>query len=468
MIFFSTNEIVKIAAPLRRPAVRLALISAAIFSTAVAWEFILMPLIFEDAMKDFITEKALKRRFIIEVSFYLTLGITILMLNRGHLLFSRDFVNIKNLNSVINLLNIPIVGIDLNGNITQWNKFTEQITGKTADEVMGRNLLENFIYRDKKELVDRLLTEAKNGRRIQNFEYAMKNKNGDLVTLLLNTSPLRDAKNNVVGVLIVGQDISELKQTQAQVIQASKLASLGEMATSVAHELNQPLNTIRMTASNIKDRVELGQISSEYLLGKLQRIEDQVDRASVIINHMRMFGRIADDKLVPTDLRLVIRSVLDLIGEQFRLENIELNTDCDLDFPFICTNQIQLEQVFINLLTNARDAILQNQENDKQEITIKVIAVANNQMAITISDTGGGIEESILSKIFEPFFTTKSLGRGTGLGLSISYGIIRDMNGMITAENINGGARFTITFPLADEPALTDLTYSSRAIADVM
>jgi C4-dicarboxylate-specific signal transduction histidine kinase len=281
-------------------------------------------------------------------------------------------------------------------------------------------------------------------------------QSGDRVDVLLNSSTRRDPAGQIVGVVGVGQDITELnkvrteqekerKESAAQIIQASKLATLGEMATSVAHELNQPLSIIRMAAENSRRKMSKENVAVEYLTDKLQRIEEQTARAAAIIDHMRMFGREATEDPALIDPRNVVTNALDLMGEQLRLAGIEVVTEFPEDSPCVLGHIIQMEQVIINLLTNARDAM--SERGGAMKITLRVF-VDQQHLHITSEDTGGGIAQNALSRIFEPFYTTKEMGKGTGLGLSVGYGIIRDMKGTITAENINDGARFTITLPL--------------------
>ena len=256
------------------------------------------------------------------------------------------------------------------------------------------------------------------------------------------------------GKLIVGVnamldtiELNEIEQKQAiaQIIQSSKLATLGEMATSVAHELNQPLNIIRMAASNSRRSISEGTAGPEYLDKKLERIELQSTRAAAIIDHMRMFGREAKEKPELIDPRKVVANALDLMGEQLRLAGIEVVIEPSEKCHSILGHTIQLEQVILNLFTNARDAMAARKAGAK--ITLRVFE-DDAGLHITAEDTGGGIPEDVLPHIFDPFFTTKKMGEGTGLGLSVSYGIIHDMNGTIIAENINDGARFTITLPI--------------------
>jgi signal transduction histidine kinase len=239
---------------------------------------------------------------------------------------------------------------------------------------------------------------------------------------------------------------SNLARTAAfsQMIQASKLATLGEMSTSVAHELNQPLNVIRMAAANVRRKISKGTADPEYLNDKLVRIEDQTARAAEIIDHMRMFGRNAKEESEPVDPRKMVTNALGLVGEQLRLAGIEIVTELPQDCSLISGHPILIEQVLLNLLTNARDAMAERDGESK--ITVRVFE-DDKGVHITSEDTGGGIPEDVLGRIFEPFYTTKGIGKGTGLGLSVSHGIIHDMNGTIVADNIDDGARFTITFP---------------------
>jgi PAS domain S-box-containing protein len=354
----------------------------------------------------------------------------------------------RDLALLIDTANAPIFGIDEQGLVNEWNLQAEEITGFTKNEVIGRDLVAYFITDDFKVSVGDVLERALHGEETANYEFPLFTKAGDQVDVLLNSTTRRNASGRIIGVIGVGQDITELKKTQAQVIQSSKLASLGEMATSVAHELNQPLNTIRMAASNITDRIELNTVTTEYLSRKLQRIDEQAVRASKIINHMRMFGRKADEKSINFDPWVAVKSVMDLIGEQLRLESIEVTAICDHECPVIFGHQIQLEQVFVNIIGNARDAILEHGEKTGQKITITGTPIDDKKFEISITDTGIGIPKGLLPRIFEPFITSKPMGKGTGLGLSVSYGIISDMNGTITAENIEDGSRFNIILPL--------------------
>jgi C4-dicarboxylate-specific signal transduction histidine kinase len=245
----------------------------------------------------------------------------------------------------------------------------------------------------------------------------------------------------------------ELRDKQEQLIQAGKLATLGELTTGVAHELNNPLNNIGLFVGNVIDYVRLGQVDNERMLGDLEKVVDQVKKATEIISHLRTFGRAAPVTVEPVSVNDVIERALSLTQEQVRLREIEIDLDLCADAPVVLGNSIQLEQVFINLLTNARDALA---EADERRIGI-FCSIEGDAVVTVLRDTGPGIPEGLEQRIFDPFFTTKDVGTGTGLGLSITYGIIKDHRGSISVESTPGeGASFRIELPLAATDANGD------------
>ncbi|GHO89135.1 hypothetical protein KSZ_71410 [Dictyobacter formicarum] len=239
----------------------------------------------------------------------------------------------------------------------------------------------------------------------------------------------------------------ELREKQEQLVQAGKLATLGELTTGVAHELNNPLNNIGLFVGNAIDLIELGMADTEpeRILQELHSTMQQVRKATEIISHLRTFGRAASVSREPVVITEVIESSISLMQEQLRLRQIEIIIDFPPQDVIVIGNAIQLEQVFINLLTNARDAL-----TDMPRKVITITCSLNEQWVnICISDTGPGISEGLEQRIFDPFFTTKDVGAGTGLGLSITYGIIKEHQGTILVENHPGsGATFLIQLPL--------------------
>ena len=244
----------------------------------------------------------------------------------------------------------------------------------------------------------------------------------------------------------------ELRDKQEQLVQAGKLATLGELTTGVAHELNNPLNNIGLFVGNAVDLVDLGVADRERIVRELKNAMQQVRKATEIISHLRTFGRVASVSREPVSIDQVIERALSLMREQLRGRDIEIDLDLSPAAPVVVGNAIQLEQVFINLLTNARDAMA---DSPRKMVRIST-RVVHDVVDLVFSDTGSGIPEGLEQRIFDPFFTTKEVGQGTGLGLSITYGIIKDHGGAIAVANRpQGGAVFQIRLPRApaDTPA---------------
>ena len=242
----------------------------------------------------------------------------------------------------------------------------------------------------------------------------------------------------------------ELRDKQDQLVQAGKLATLGELTTGVAHELNNPLNNISLFIGNVIDQIDLGRIDQSRIRHNLQAAMQQVRKASEIISHLRTFGRVASVTHEPVSINDVIEQAISLMQEQLRLRGIELELNLSPDYPIVNGNAIQLEQVFINLLTNARDAL-----TDSPHRAIRISSIVEQCLnKVEVSDTGPGIPVEIQHRIFDPFFTTKEVGTGTGLGLSITYGIIQDHGGSISVISQEGdGAMFVIQLPATQADA---------------
>jgi C4-dicarboxylate-specific signal transduction histidine kinase len=240
----------------------------------------------------------------------------------------------------------------------------------------------------------------------------------------------------------------ELREKQEQLVQAAKLATLGELTTGVAHELNNPLNNIGLFIGNVIDLVELGRLDKEPILRHMNNAMQQVQKATEIISHLRTFGRAAPVSQELLRVNGVIEQALSLMREQLRLREVAVELDLTPDDPTVIGNPIRLEQVCMNLLTNARDALA---ESHSKQLTI-TSRVEAGMVRLTFRDTGPGISPGLEQRIFDPFFTTKDVGLGTGLGLSITYGIVKDHDGSISIDNRPGeGATFIIELPLASE-----------------
>src|SRR2546430_12748714 len=238
----------------------------------------------------------------------------------------------------------------------------------------------------------------------------------------------------------------ELRDKQEQLVGAGKLATLGELTTGVAHELNNPLNNIGLFVGNAVDLIELAVAEKGQIVRELRHAMQQVGKATEIISHLRTFGRAAPASREPISLRQVIEQALSLVREQLRLREIEVTVDLGAEEAVVVGNAIQLEQVLVNLLTNARDAGAGSACK-----AIRISGVGGSAAAeVAFADTGHGIPPGLEGRIFDPFFTTKDVGKGTGLGLSITYGIVKEHGGTISVASRPGeGATFLVHLPLA-------------------
>jgi len=354
--------------------------------------------------------------------------------------YSAIFENIPNPVFVLDMDTLEI--LDCNGSV-------KNVYGYKKKAIIRTSFLELFRKEDQNHYENLIRTSAEIN---QARQYSA---NGGLLFVNIRISPFDYLGGKAL--LVTTSDITKRLETEQQLIQASKMATLGEMATGVAHELNQPLAVIK-TASRffIRKIAKKEKIEDEILSTMATEIDSYVDRATKIINHMRQFGRQSDVSLEKIQVNSVLERALEILGQQLKVRGIEVVRDLTPDLPLILADPDRLEQVFINLLINARDAIdekrqSQPQPNGEKRITLRT-STDDKVIIVEVIDTGPGIPESILDRIFEPFFTTKKVGQGTGLGLSISYGIIKDCKGSIRAVSVkNKGAGFIVKFPIASE-----------------
>jgi C4-dicarboxylate-specific signal transduction histidine kinase len=241
----------------------------------------------------------------------------------------------------------------------------------------------------------------------------------------------------------------KLQETTAQLIQAEKLSALGELTAGVAHELNQPLNIIKIISQSLLRDIQKKQLDNNTLEhDDLPQIIAQIARMAEIIDHMRIFTRKTSGQMQElVDINDCIAGALKFLRQQLTNHNIDLQLALGSDLPHILGDGIRLEQVIMNLIINARYAVEKNGQNDKR-ITITTLAPKDGQVKLILQDNGIGIEAEVIPKIFDPFFTTKEPGEGTGLGLAVSQKIIVEHHGHIKVSSQQGqGTAFTLTFP---------------------
>lgn len=353
---------------------------------------------------------------------------------------------------IIEVANAPIVVIDMTGVIIGWNEAAERVTGQGREVALGKRTEEVLIDQIPRVDTDRIISRLRGGGSLEGLRLSFKNTDGRRITLLLSGVVLTDVNGEPDRLIMVGQNLTDYLEQEQQLLQASKMTTLGEMATGVAHELNQPLNAMRLSLANIKRVISQQPGGVDAVEDKLLRIDGQIDRATKIIDHLRLYGRRAEASadsssaiFLPDE---VVEMASSLFQEQFRLSNISFQCDLDGAEALVGGDGMLFEQVLINLLSNARDAI-RSQNADKTTGTITIASTRRGQAyELVVEDSGGGADQYQIDHLFEPFFTTKPPGQGTGLGLSIAYSTISNMGGSIGANNGEAGLRITINLPV--------------------
>ena len=337
----------------------------------------------------------------------------------------------KKYQEIFNHMPNPAFVLDSNTfEILDCNQRLERVYGYRRSDILKASFLDLFMEAERESYAARLKPDVVLNR------VTHLTRSGDRIFVDIWVSPLEYMGKKVL--LVSTSDISRRLETEQQLIQASKMATLGEMATGVAHELNQPLSVIKTASSFCIKKIDKKEpIQEQTLTSLLQKIDSNVDRATKIIVHMRQFARKTDLKLVPVQVNDVLDKAFEIFSQQLRLKGIRVVRQMEKDLPLITADPDRLEQVLINLLINARDAIEERWGDAEAPGEKKIILRTHceqNRVVAEVCDTGCGIPEGIRDKIFEPFFTTKDVGKGTGLGLSISYGIIQDCNGEIGVD----------------------------------
>jgi PAS domain S-box-containing protein len=273
------------------------------------------------------------------------------------------------------------------------------------------------------------------------LEIRVRHKLGDWRRIRFNFSPLCDEKGNIEGVVLSGRDVTDLKRLEEQLIQAEKLAAMGQMLAGVAHELNNPLTAILGVTELLRER----EGADESTKRQLELTHRQARRAARIVQNLLEFSRPASPQKKSLDVNSLVERTLQLHEHSLRRNNIEVNFRQQSGLPGVIGDANQLIQVFLNLVTNAEQAIREVRETGRIQIRV---GQRDGRLAVTVQDDGVGIRPEALPRIFDPFYTTKRPGGGTGLGLSICMSIIREHGGQIEAESLPaGGTAFTVYLP---------------------
>jgi hypothetical protein len=356
--------------------------------------------------------------------------------------------------NIVESINVGILAADLEDRVESWNTQMEQLTGVSREAALGRRLSDLFPV----ELVDQF-DRVRGETGIHNvYKFELKPKaavvgvdsrsNGHApaparlsdVTLNIAIAPLVAKDQERIGRLIILDNVTDRAELEQRLVQADKLSSIGLLAAGVAHEVNTPLAVISTYAQMLAKQV--AEDSQKSLI--LEKIAKQTFRASEIVNSLLNFSRTSSTSFGNVNANRVVQETLSLLEHQLQKSGVEVITDLEADLPVVHGNAGKLQQVFLNLFLNARDAMAGGGKLEVRSYADSVGA------CIEVSDTGHGIAPENLHRIYDPFFTTKGAKKGTGLGLSVTYGIIQEHGGSIEVSNRRGGgATFRVELPAA-------------------
>jgi PAS domain S-box-containing protein len=351
-----------------------------------------------------------------------------------------EFERLKEFNeNIVESINVGILAVDLEDRIESWNAQMEAMYALSRGEALGQSIREVFPT----ELCE-ALDEFRNETGVHHlYKFRLTTRAGEQRTVNIAVAPLLSRDFVSVGRIVLVDDITDRMMLEAQLAQADKLSSIGLLAAGVAHEINTPLAVISSYAQMLSK-----QMRGDPRLGPvLEKITQQSFRAAEIANGLLNFSRTSTTEFRSTDLNQVIRDTLSLLEHQFKTARIEVDLELARELPPIHGNPGKLQQVFLNLLLNAKEAMPGGGQ-------LRISTQTNGHVEATISDSGSGIAPEHMKRIYDPFFTTKTMPkpgdrRGTGLGLSVSYGIIQEHAGKIHVESaVGAGTTFHLEFPL--------------------
>ncbi len=343
--------------------------------------------------------------------------------------------------------NALILGIDRTWRITVCNRALLELTGFSRDEVLGRDV-RDFISSDQRQYLTSAFAAALLGQHHTAVTVALPTRKDGTVRTVWSIAPVGrvgQVGGPIDAVVAIGQDQSKIEALQQQVVRAERLATLGELAAGVVHELNNPLTSITVYAEYLVRKLE-SQGAEESDLEKLRRIGASAQRILRFSRDLVQYARPSGKEHEPVDLSAVVRQSVSICEHLVERGGIELTVEVDPELPVIQAVAGQLEQVLINLITNAVHAI--EGAGAAGKVIVRAAVDSPSTVLLEVADSGHGIPEEDRAKIFEPFFTTKPDGKGTGLGLPIVRGIVEQHRGEITVGRSDlGGATFRVILP---------------------
>lgn len=347
--------------------------------------------------------------------------------------------------SIVESINVGLMAVDLEGRITRLNSALEEIVATDREEVFGTNVEELFAE-DFADTLHQVLGES--GWHLvqtrQIYKMHTTTRKGRSLVLNIAIAPLWADSQEQTGALVVFEDVTERLRLEDQLQQREKLSSIGLLAAGVAHEVNTPLTGVSSYTQMLLNM--LPENDPKHAL--LEKVRRQADRATDIVNNLLNFSRTGSAAEFTTlDIHRVLDDTLQLLEPQLRRSQIEIVREYDEHLPQVHGNSVKLQQVFTNLIMNARDSIA----NGNGRIVLATRNGEEDLLTVEVADNGIGIDPDDVAKIYDPFFTTKGVGRGTGLGLAVTYGIVQEHSGHISVNSTPGvGTTFRITLPTRD------------------
>jgi PAS domain S-box-containing protein len=343
--------------------------------------------------------------------------------------------------------------LDMKRIITKISDITVEIFGASGvNDFIGKDFF-SFIPQKDSDKLRTILSKTLSDGVIQNEEVILEKKNKSPFFGEISATLIQDNDGSPMAYMIIVRDISQKKIIEQQLIRSERMVSLGEMASGMAHEINQPLLSIQLGIENLLNKIgKIETVNKDYLTRKSENIFEDIVRIGHIIDHVRAFSK--DQEYIHSTFSIneCVNNAVSMISQQFKNHGIKISLQTDNRIRAVNGNTYRFEQVLLNLLTNAKDAIeekaiVQNL-NFYPHVTITT-QQTNDEIVLEVSDNGCGIENEDIYRIMLPFFTTKEIGKGTGLGLSISYSIVKEFNGSIEVESQkNIGSTFRIRLPI--------------------
>ncbi|HVF89581.1 MAG TPA: ATP-binding protein [Blastocatellia bacterium] len=376
------------------------------------------------------------------LSGYVAVAIDNSLLYRSEMEKAEELARLKEFSeNIIESVNVGILVVDFDGRITTWNSALEEIFGIARERALRRSIREIFdqdLIGTMQNVIGQDAWALRDARHI--YKYNAAAEDGRPLTLNISLAPFEAARGVVTGTLVVVENVTERAQLEQQLLQREKLSSIGLLAAGVAHEVNTPLAGISSYAQMLLQQIPDADPKHKLL----EKIHVQTLRASGIVNNLLNFSRTGDSQFREFELNRVLEDTLQLLEPQLRNTEIEIVKNFTEELPAAYGSASKLQQVFMNLILNARDAM-----SGGGRLTLQTRLVETS-LVVDFRDTGQGIEPENIARIYDPFFTTKEVGQGTGLGLALSYGIIQEHGGRIFVESRPGeGAHFTIKLPTA-------------------